>query len=455
MADGQTSTTPSTTSDAPAGGSTTGNNGTAPQSSDKVNIKLSGGGGGFSIDEFNRSLGRETDNLDEPDEPETEDGEGELLDDPEEATTDPRVKDIPAEEGEDESEEEDSEEEEGDESEEDAETSDEELEALGKGVGKRNAIKAFTKDGKAITLPPDLEIEQMVDGKLRKINLREHLNVVAGEMTVEDRLREVTEYRNELEGNRQYLATFQQKMHERFATLADAAAKGRPDLALMFIADVTGMSPVQLIRQHRKIIMAEYEKHKDKTPEQWENHYDKLEIAWREKKERQRLAAEKTQREADAKKTSDDAYTNGVISELKREQISPDEFRAATQELGSKGELQGLSQEARLDRVIEHALLTKHTKMAKSAIKMVNPKLLGNKALFDKLLEATHPNKWTVEEIAGLIREYLGDTTTRIASSLSKKVPPQQVRTKSERQSEAGKKKVYRSQSDLQRAFGL
>lgn len=453
MADGQPSSTPATTTAEPAGGSTSSNNGTAPQTSDKVNIKLSNTGGQFSLDEFNRSLGRETDNVDEPDEPEMEFGAGELLDDPEGTTTDPRIEDKPSEESDEE--ESDTEEEETDDSEEDTETSDEELEALGKGVSKRNAIKAFTKDGKPITLPPDLEIEQMVDGKLRKINLREHLNVVAGEMTVEDRLREVTEFRNELEEARQFLVTRDQKFVEHCGTFAKFASEGRPDKALMYMAEITGQSPVQIVRNFRKIAIGEFNRHKDKTPEQWENYYDKLELKWREDRDRKRIAAEQKERDAQTAKTQKDAYTNSVIAELKKENISPDEFDAAHHMLRNKRELEGLSQDAKLDKIIEQALLTKHENMAKSAMRLVNPKLLSNKALFDKLLDVTHPNKWTVEEMAALIKEYIGDTTTRIASSLSKKVSPQQVRTKSERQSEAGTKKVYRSQGDLQRAFGL
>jgi hypothetical protein len=93
--------------------------------------------------------------------------------------------------------------------------------------------------------------------------------------------------------------------------------------------------------------------------------------------------------------------------------------------------------------------------MAKTAISMVDPKLVSNPKLFNLLLEHTHPNKFTVEEMADVVSEYLGKAKTRIASSLSKKVQHRPMMARSEKQSEAGKKKVYRSQGDLQRAFNL
>ena len=146
---------------------------------------------------------------------------------------------------------------------------------------------------------------------------------------------------------------------------------------------------------------------------------------------------------------------NFVTQELRRENISPEEFDTAVAQLGQNNELKGLSREGALDRIIEHALLTKHTSMAQSAISLVDPKLKGNRKLFNLLLEHTHPNKFTVEEMADVLRDVLGKTTARIASGLSKKVQPRQA-VSSEKQKEAGgKKKTFKSPEDLARAFGL
>jgi hypothetical protein len=212
---------------------------------------------------------------------------------------------------------------------------------------------------------------------------------------------------------------------------------------------MNGVSPIQIKRQFLKALVAEASKFEGKSEVEIENYYLNLEKQWREQKE-QRLR-EQTEREARA-----NSFVQRVTEELRKENISPDEFSAATNELRSNGELQGLGQEAALDRVIEHALYVKHFNMAKSAIGLVDANLVNNTKLFNLLLEYTHPNKFTVEEMADVVAEYLGRTKTRIASSLSKKVRVPEVRAKSEKQNEAGKKqRIYRSQGDLQRAFGL
>lgn len=452
MTDGQASTTPSTSSpdsgSGVAGGSSSSNNASSNGSSgEKVNIKVSSTGGGFSFDEFQRATGQETDNVDEPDEPEPEEGSGELLDDPKEATTEPRVKDEPSEDDEGEDDEEADDEAEETDDDKDPEEKEADLEEIGKGV-KKGGIKAITKDGKAITLPPDLEIEQTIDGETRKINLREHLNVVAGELTVETRLGKISSFRETVEKRRQELEGFHEKFQGSLAKMAEFAKRGRPDYAICFLAEMNGISPIRMRQQFLKTIVAEAEKFEGKSELEIQNYYLNLENEWRDKKDTQK-------REKEEKQTKADSFVNFVTDELQKERISPDEFTASSQALTNSGELRGLSQEKALDRVIEHALLTKHNSMAKDAIALVDPKLVNNKKLFELLLEHTHPNKYTVEEMADVVAEYLGKARTRIASSLSRKVPHQQVQARSEKQNEAGKKKVYRSQADLQRAFGL
>lgn len=445
MSDGQSSTPASSSDSGIAGGSSTGNN---SSSGERISIKVAGTGGGFSLDEFNRAAGIETDNVDEADEPEIEEGSGELLDDPKEATREPRVKEDILD-GEEDEESEDEESEAETETEEDPTKDEEEvdLEEVGKGV-KKGGIKAFTKDGKPLTLPPDLEIEQVIDGETRKINLREHLNVVAGELTVETRLGKISSFRETVEKRRQELEGYHGKFQESLQTMAQYAKEGRPDYAICFLAEMNGISPIRMRQQFLKTIVAEAAKFEGKSELEIQNYYLNLENEWRDKREAKK-------REKDERQSKATSFVNFVTEELKKENISPSEFTTSSEALTSSGELRGLSQEVALDRVIEHALLTKHTSMAQEAMTLVDPKLANNKKLFELLLEVTHPNKFTVEEMADVVSEYLGKARTRIASSLSRKVPHQQVRAKSEKQNEAGKKKVYRSQADLQRAFGL
>lgn len=442
---------PSSTSSEPAGGSTTSNNpssdsSTASGSKEKAVIKVAGTGGGFSFDEFNRALGKETDNTDDREEPEIEEGSGELLDDPKEATEEPRVEDKPLEDEEEDKEAEEEEQEDEKEGDENSELK--ELEELGKSV-RKGGIKAITKDGKPLTLPPDLEIEQNIDGEARRINLREHLNVVAGELTVESRLGKIGSFREQVEKRRQEVEGVHNKFTEDLQTLVSFAKEGKPDLAICFLAEMNGMSPVQMKKQFLKALVAEATKFEGKSEIEIENYYLNLDAQWRDKK-----AAKQKQKETEQTQAS--SFVQHVTNELKKEKISPEEFTAISQELKSNGELQGLSQDAALDRVIERALEVKHVSMAKTAIGLVDPQLVNNKKLFELLLAHTHPNKFTVEEMADVLAEYLGKARTRIASSLSRKVRVPQVQARPEKQNGAGKKqKTYRSQGDLQRAFGL
>lgn len=423
-----------------SGGSTSANN-APPAPKAPVKIQLSSTGGGFSLDEFKRAKGEEVENKDEADEPETtETGRGELLDPPE-ASTDPKVKENTDEEDEDTKIEEATKEEETEEGEE------ADLDAISESTKK--GIKAFTKDGKSLTLPPDLTIEQMVDGEPRKINLREHLNVVAGELTVQSRIGKVSSFREEVEKRRQDLEKGYTKFNNDINTLVDFAKQGKPDLAICFLAEMNGVSPIQMKKQFLKSLVAEATKFEGKSELEIENYYLNLENQWQ-------LGKQKKAREAETKKQNFESFINHVTAELKKENLLADEFIAAKEELSNNGSLNGLDQNAVLDRVIEHALLKKHSTMAHDAIEQVDPKLVKNRKLIDLLLEHTHPNKFTVEQMANVVRIYLGKETTRIASNLSKKVGVPKTTTSSEKQNGAGKKqRIYRSQADLARAFGL
>lgn len=421
------------------------NNIPSPSSNGKVKINMTGGSGGFSFDQFNAAIGKE-EVPDMPIEAKDEmDGSGELLDDPIEATEEPRfniendknIEEEVSEEGKEEIEEEVSE-----------ETEEPKLEDLGKDI-KKGGVKAFTKDGKALTLPPDLEIEQVIDGETHKINLREHLNVVAGELTVQSRLSKIGSFQEHLKKEREELTKVHKKFNDDIETLVGFAKEGKPDLAICYLAEINGMSPIEMKKKFLQAIVQEATKFEGKSEIEIENYYLNLERQWRDRKEQQRK-----QREEEENKTK--SFIEHVTSELKKENISPDEFTSATQELADSNQLEGLTQERRLDAIIEHALLTKHKGMAKSALELVDPKLVNNKQLFELLLENTHPNKFTVEEMADVVSGYLGKARTQIASSLSKKVSVPQIQTKPEKQNGGGKKqKTYTSLAAMQRAFGL
>ncbi len=287
----------------------------------------------------------------------------------------------------------------------------------------------------------------MVDGEKVKINLKEHMNVIAGELTVQSRLGKVSSFREEVEQRRKGMEAEYSSWTGDVKKVLDYAAKGYPDAAIYLLAEAQGLSPVQMEKALLRSLVAKAKKLEGKSEAEIENHYHILEQKWREKKD------EKVRTQTEKQKKASQ-FASLVTSELRRENISQDDFVAATREMMNGGYLEGLDQEARLGRVIEHALVVKHHGMAAKALQTVDPKLAGNKKVLKLLLESTHPNKFTVEEMADVVREFLGKTTARIASSLSKKArltPP-----RSEKQNEAGKnKKAFTSQQDLAKAFGF
>jgi hypothetical protein len=420
-----------------------------PARPEKVKMQVSAGGGGFGLDDFNRAIGVDVDKVDEADEPEQEQGTGELVDSDEDQFGEKKPKKEEAEEDEEsEDADEDGDNEDSEESEDGDEKDNDKLDELSASA-KKGAIKAFTKDGKEVNLPPDLEIEQMVDGEPVKINLREHLNVVAGELTVNSRLGKIASFREQVEQRRKEVENIHTKFNTDIQTLVSFVEKGKPELAICYLAELNGMSPIEMKKQFLKSVVAEAQRFEGKSELEIENYYLNLERQWRQRKEQKALEASKKEQEANG-------FVQKVNGILERENLTPVDFTKASDVLRAEGELEGLSREEALSRVVEHALLVKHVSMAKSAIEAVDPKLTQNKKLFNTLLDLTHPNKFTVEEMSAVLREYLGKTTNRIASSLSKKVQPNKAaKYKSEKQNEAGKKKIFRSAAELGKAFGL
>ncbi len=428
-------TTPTTT--------TTESTSTPSSTEGKAKIQLAATGGGFSFDEFNRVMGRETDQSVEDDsEPEVEEGTGELLDpSKDEESEEKEESDGSEEEGDEESSEESDEED----SEEEVE-----LEDLGKGLKKGSGVKAVTKDGKEVTLPPDLEIVQMVDGEPRKINLREHLNVVAGELTVESRLGKISSFRAEVEKRKNEIEAIHTDFQTKVRTLVDFAAQGKPEMAICYLAELNNTSPIQMKKQFLQTLVAEAQRFEGKSEVEIENYYLRLEQDW----QRRKAQAES---EKLSKQEKVNAFIHQVTEDLKKENISPDEFSETAAALQKAGKFDGLSQQEKIDLVIGEALYVKHEKMSTEALNLVDPKYANNKQLRQLLMEFTHPNKFTVEDMAEVVKEYLRTKTSQLASSLSKKATGiKKPVAQPEKQNGAGKKqKAFKSPGDLARAFGL
>jgi len=318
------------------------------------------------------------------------------------------------------------------------------LEALPKDT---KGIKAKTKDGKDVTLPEDLVVPWKVDGEVKDIPLKDFMGIVAGELTVNQRLGKLASFKEELKRERDAFIDRKKEDHLEMEKILHLCHQGQPEAALCFLAERAGKSPVSLYKTLLSNVDKAYQVFKDWPTEKIENHFLQLELKHNQEQQDKKEAAEGKKREAHG-------FLADCEDQRKQNGLSEDEFASSANYLAEKGDFKGLSRSDRLDRTLEQALYVKHLGMVDAAVRKIDPKLLNNENLLREVLRTTNPHDWSVEEIVEVIREVLKGETSRIATNLSKKAPAAS-RAASEKKSEAKQKKTVRSVSDLGRAFGL
>lgn len=355
-------------------------------------------GGSMSLDSFLHNTGEEIVDAPEDDEAPVD---FEAIKEEQKAESEKKAKPEDSEEEKEEVVEEESEED----SEEEKEDKDLELDKLeASKTGKSLKVKA---NGKTYKIPDDAVIVHTVDGEPTEINLKEHLNVVAGEMTVAKRLSMVHNFYNDVKKEREAKLAEEKEI---FGYLNE----GKPEQALCALAEKRGFSPVEMYKTFLAHVDRAYEQFKDHTPDQIEAHFAKLEADWLKGKEKKRKEGELTKQQAEA-------FLQRANEEIEKEGLTQDQFTKAVSELEASEEWQNATREERLDAAIERGLLRKHESMVTNAIKRVNPKLLDNKKLIKTVSEVTNPHGWSEDEIAEAVREVVGHETKRIATSLSRK----------------------------------
>lgn len=333
----------------------------------------------------------------------------------------------------------------GEESESEAEAEDEPA-APQKASGK--GIKIKTKDGES-AIGEDTVILWPVDGEIKEIPLKEHMNIVAGELTVNQRLGKLASYREELKKENAQIKADAKEVADGYDTILKLIDEGKVSAALTTLAERHGGSPVAMYRKMLSELYKAGEAFKDWPEDRIENHFSKLEIEWRDKKEKDRAEKESKQKEV-----------NRFISEtegmIKEQGLTRDDFTVAAELLQKEtpDDWKGQTMEQRREATIQQALYTKHVDLISKAINAVNPKLGQDKNFVADLMKVTDPHEWSLEDIEKLIREYLGDKTKSIATTLSKKAAPAATSKKQEVVKQE-KKKPTRSYSDFRAAFGL
>lgn len=394
-------------------------------------------GGFVSLDAYNRAMGIEI--KDEPD-PGEEDGVTTFP----EREIDEQLEDVAKEKAEAKKEEP----EDGDPEEAENEETAEEPEKEAKDESKKEkSFKAKRADGTELDIPDDVVIVHKVDGELQEIPLKDHLNMVAGELTVNQRLGKLASYKAELEKTRDAALAQEKEFQARVSKLVELSKSESPATALCYLAELSNKSPVQMYRAILGEAAKAADAFKEMSPAEIENHFLKLEVNWKNEQQ------EKTSKQ-DREKQEVNAFLQQVDAELKEENLTHEEFSKAVNELSTKEQWTKLTRNEKKNEAIEQALFNKHNLLVGSAIDKINPELRRNDKLVKLLLQQTNPHEWAVEEIEALIKEVLGEETKRIASNLSKK-GTQTAKSQKKSESKPKERKTFSSMSDMAKAFGL
>lgn len=315
-------------------------------------------------------------------------------------------------------------------------------------AAKGAPVRLLTKDGKEINIPPDAVVEIRVDGKKQKINIKEHLNIVAGELTVNQRLGKVASLQEQVKKTYSEVQRQQEVRREQEEKITKFIEEGKPEYAMCFMAELQGKSPIQLYRQFVANIATQAEKFAEKTPAEIDNYFLDLETKWYKKKDEERRESEKTERS----KSEFIEHTNKMLDEWG---LGKEHFTAALKSLQEAGKLEGMDGNSARDAIVNHAVAMKHRSLINDGIKKVNPKLLKDEKLLRLLVENTDPKKFDADDIAEIVKEVIGEKGKKIASTLSKR--PGQSTASPEKKNDAKpkEKQVFKSVTDFQKAFGL
>ena len=358
----------------------------------------------------------------------------------------PSEDEIPAEESEEDSEEESEETEEEESEEEGEEDAEEESQEETKDKKKKGkAFKVIGKDGKEFSLPDDAIVEKQIDGKMQRIPLKEALNIAAGEITVNQRLSKVASFYEDVKKHSESIQAEQAKVKEREEKVFKYIEENRPDMALVYLAEQSGTSPVAMYRKLLANLATAVQNFEGRTPEQIENHFLNLESQWHKDKEAERRKSEEAAK-------GYQAFTSKINEMRSSVGVSEEEFVEAVAELEQSKELIKDNPEEAAKSVINHVLHNKHLGLIDGAIKKVNPKLATNQKLVRLVYENTDPIKFTEDDIAEIIREVSGEQAKVVASNLSKKAG---VKTSSPEKKTEVKPKKYRSLSEMRESFGF
>lgn len=386
----------------------------APDQSEQAVIDLTANGpAGFTLESFQDVTGTEIEDIPDVDEEEpftaemAEEEERQEQEDPKEDDEEEEDSDSEEEESEDEEDEEDEEEDEVEDSEED-----EDADELPKSEGK--TIEAKTPDGTTYDIPEDLVILQKVDGEIKELPLKEHMSMVAGELTVNQRMGKVASLKAQIDNRAEQV---DKQIQERIAydkQIASLCDAGKIDQAICVVAKQLGVSPVPMIKKYYQNAAANMKRWKGKSPEAVENHFLQLEAEF----ERSRMQERDTKEQ---EKTQFDSFVKETQVTLAQKGITQEEFHEIHSELQAKGALVGKTLQDARDIVIKSTIQAKIASRILGAISRVDPKLVNDDKLVRRLESAIVMQDYDEDRLEEMIRIYLSGGKKSRASNLSRK----------------------------------
>jgi hypothetical protein len=317
-------------------------------------------------------------------------------------------------------------------------------------TSKAPAIRAKTADGKDLIIPSDAVILWKVDGEVQEIPLKEHMNIVAGELTVNQRLGKLASYREELRQENERITSEAVSEREENQEVMQLFASGNSAPAFCKLAERLGTSPVQMYRTMLAEVNKAYKAFEGWSQEKIENHFLNLETNWMKEKEKKSLSKE-------AEKTKVNTFIGQIASALKNEGLDNDQFVEAVDTLVAHDpeKWKTLSLEQRRDAAVEQALYTKHLNIIGTAIDSVNPKLRKDEKLIKDIIGVTNPHEWSSGEIAALIKNVLGDRAQSVATNLSKRAGNSPQNSQKRSVAKQDKMKPVKSLSDIRAMFKM
>jgi hypothetical protein len=335
-----------------------------------------------------------------------------------------------------------------DESESDDEGEDQttDLEEISKEV-KGKGISLKTKDGKVLKLPMDATIMHKVDGVLTEINLQQAINREVGELTIEQRLTKTANLEHTLKTKLKQVEEREAEEGKFVEEIANLAASDKPELAFVKLCEKNNQTPGQAFKMliNKGLEWAKKIESQGLTEKDIEAYCTQVDRDYFKQK-----IEDKNKSELSTKETQNlERLAHEAVQKYK---VTDEEFDSAVESLlAQEGAFAGLSPEQKIDKVMNVALGSKHTRLVDEALKGTG--LEEDAAVRRALFRVTDPIEFSVEDIREIA---IASKSQSVATKLpeGKTVKGQAIKQNVGAKTKQEVVKVMRP-GDIRRQFGL